>query len=139
MCLAYVFTADGLNNIIRWGTQELRDDAELVDVIFAREQRFPLKHLSKDAPCAPNIHLNVVFLPCEHDLWGTVVPRRHVARHLWVLDACQTKVTDFQITVLIDEDIGRFEVAVDNACAVDILEAALRGQLATCDASPVVR
>ena len=46
---------------------------ELVDVIFAREQRLPLKHLGENTSCAPYVNLDVVLLPREHDFRGAVV------------------------------------------------------------------
>ena len=61
-------------------------------MVFAREERFALKHLRKDTTCAPYINLNVVLLPGEHNLWGAVVSCRDIARHLRVLDTSEAKV-----------------------------------------------
>jgi len=63
-------------------------------MILAREERLSFKHLGEDATGAPNIHLNVVLLPREHDLGSPVVPRRDVARHLWVLYTGQAEVAN---------------------------------------------
>ncbi len=62
--------------------------------VFAREERLALEHLGKDTPRAPDIYRYVVFLPCEHDFWSTVITGGNIARHLRVLDAGETKVTD---------------------------------------------
>ena len=84
-------------------------------MIFAGEQWFALQHLGEDATRAPDIYLDVVFLPCKHDLRSSIVPRRHVAGHLRVLDTGKTKVADFEVTVLVDEDVGGFKIAVNHA------------------------
>ena len=123
--MAYILARNRINHIIRRRPEQLRDDGELVDVVLAGEQRLALEHLGKDAPGAPDVHLDVVLLPREHDLGGPVVPRRHVARHLRVLDARQPKVADLEVAVLVDQDVTRFEVAVDDAGGVDVFETAL--------------
>ena len=103
----YVFAADGLNDIIRWCTQELCDDGELVDVVLARKKWLSFKHLREYASCAPYIYLYIIFLPCEHYLWGTIVSCRDVASHLRVLNTGETKITNFQVAVLVDKNIAR--------------------------------
>jgi hypothetical protein len=64
-------------------------------------------------------------LPREHDLGRSVVSRRDIAGHLRVLDTCKTKVANLQVAVLVDENVGGFEVTVDNAGGVDIFQATL--------------
>lgn len=103
---AYVLAADGLNDIVWWRAKELGDDGELIDVVLAGEEWLSLEHLGKDAASTPDIYLDVVLLPCEHNLGGTVVTRGHVTRHLRVLNTSQAEVANLEITVLIDEDIG---------------------------------
>lgn len=121
---AHILARNGVDNIIGGRSQELRDDGELVDVILAWEERLALEHLGKDAACAPDIHLDVVLLPCEHDLGGAVVPGRNVARHLGILDACETKVANLQVAVLVDQYVTRLEVSVNHAGRVDVFQAA---------------
>jgi hypothetical protein len=94
-------------------------------MIFAGEKRFAVKHLSKDATRAPNIHLNIIFLPSQHDLRCTVVPCRDVTGHLRVLDARQTEITDLQVAIFVDKNVARLQVAVDNTCRVHIFQATL--------------
>lgn len=67
---------------------------------------------------------NVILLPGQHDLGSAVVARRDVSGHLGVLDTGKAKVADLEVAVLVDENVGRFEVAVDDAGRVDVLEAA---------------
>lgn len=119
-----------MDNIVRWSSQELGDDGELVDVILAGEQRLALQHLRKDAARAPDINLDVVFLPCEHDLRSSVVPRRHVSGHLGVLDTREAEIADLEVAVLVYEDIAGFEITMDDASRVDVFQTTLERGLA---------
>lgn len=114
-----------MNHIIRRGSQKLGDDGELVDVVLAREQRLALQHLCEDTTGAPDIHLHVVLLPCEHDLGSPVVSRRDVSGHLGILDAREAEVADLEVAVLIDQDVAGLEIAMDDACGVNIFQATL--------------
>lgn len=122
----YILASNSVDHVI-WGcAQELGDDGELVDVVLAGEEGLALEHLGKDAAGAPDVHLDVVLLPREHDLGRAVVPGRHVARHLGVLDAGEAKVADLEVAVLVDQDVARLQVTVDHACRVHVLETTLR-------------
>jgi hypothetical protein len=94
-------------------------------VILAWEQWLAFEHLGKDAAGAPDVHLDVVLLPCEHDLRRPIVSRRDVAGHLGILYARQAEVTDLEVAILVYEDVGGLEVAVHDAGGVDIFESAL--------------
>lgn len=95
---------------------------ELVDVIFSREQRLPLKHLGENTSCAPYVNLDVVLLPCEHDFRGAVVSCRHVACHLRVLDSGKAKVAYFQVAVLVYKDVAGLQVTVNDTGGMHIFE-----------------
>ena len=112
----HVFAADGLDHIIGRRAQQLGDDGELVDMVFTGEQRLAVQHLCENTARTPDVDLNVVLLPCEHDLGRAVVACRHVAGHLRLLDPSQAEVAYFQIAVLVDEDVAGFQVAVHDAC-----------------------
>lgn len=99
---------------------------ELVDVIFSREQRLPLKHLGENTSCAPYVNLDVVLLPCEHDFRGAVVSCRHVACHLRVLDSGKAKVAYFQVAVLVYKDVAGLQVTVNDTGGMHIFEPPLR-------------
>lgn len=113
-----------MDNVVRRRPQQLRNDGELVNMILPREQRLPLQHLREDTSRAPNINLNIILLPRQHDLGRAIVARRHVSRHLRVLDARQSEVADLQVAVLVDEDVAGLEVAMDHAGGVDVFETA---------------
>jgi len=116
----HVLAADGLNDIIRRRSEEFGDDGELIDVVLAGEEWLALQHLREDAACTPNVNLNVVLLPGEHDLGRAVVSGRDISGHLWVLDSREAEVANLEITVLVDEDVARLEIAVNNASRVHV-------------------
>lgn len=94
-------------------------------MVLSREQWLALQHLSKDASCTPDVNLNIVFLPCEHDFRSPIVSCRDVAGHLRVLYTCQAEIADFEIAILVDEDVAGLEIAMHDACGVDIFQSAL--------------
>lgn len=64
-----------------------------------------------------------VLLEGQHDFWGAVPSRRHVFRHepcfsagwLGGLDGSrETEIADFEIAVGVEEEVGGFEIAVDD-------------------------
>jgi hypothetical protein len=97
----------------------------LVDVILSGEQRLALEHLSKDAASTPDINFNIIFLPGEHNLGGSVVSCRDITGHLRVLDSCKTKVANLKIAVFVDENVAGLEITVNNAGRVHVLETTL--------------
>lgn len=125
--MPHILASDGLDDLVRRGSQQLRDDRELIDVIFPGEQRFPLQHLREYASCAPDVYLHVVLLPRKHDFGCTVIPRRDISRHLRILYACQAEIADLQIAVLVDQNIAGLQVTVHDSGRMDIFEPALIG------------
>jgi len=94
----------------------------MIPTVLSGEQRSALEHLCEDTSCAPDIYSYVVLLPCEHDLGSTIVSGGHVSRHLWVLNSGQTEVTDFEIAIFVDQNVGRLEVSVNDARTVDVFK-----------------
>lgn len=121
----YVFASNGVDNIIRRSAQELGNDGELVHVVLAGEQGLALEHLGKDAASAPDIDLDVVFLPGEHDFGGSVVSRRDITSHLRVLNSGKTEIANLEIAVLVDEDVAGLEITMDDTGRVDVLQTPL--------------
>lgn len=95
-------------------------------MVLAREERLALEHLGEDAARTPDIHFDVVFLPGEHDLGGSVVSGGNIAGHLGVLDSSESKVANLEIAVLVDEDVAGLEVTVNDAGRMHVLETPLR-------------
>ena len=95
-------------------------------MVLSREQRLALQHLCKDTTGTPDINLNIILLPCKHDLWCSVISRGDISGHLRVLNTGQAEVADLEITVLVDENVAGLEIAVDDTCRVDIFQAPLQ-------------
>ncbi len=95
-------------------------------MILSWEKRLALQHLCEDAPRTPDINLDIVFLPCKHDLRRSVVSRRDIAGHLRILQTRKTEIADLKVAVFVHEDVAGLEIAMDDACGVDILETTLR-------------
>lgn len=121
-----VLAGDGVDDIIRGRAKEFRDDGELVDVVLAGEKGLSLQHLREDTSGTPDVHLDIVFLPGEHDFGSSVVSCGDVARHLGVLDTGQSEIADLQITVFVDENVAGLQVTMDDASGVNVFEAALQ-------------
>lgn len=122
---SYVLTADGLNHIIWWSSEQLGNNGKLVDMILSGEERLALQHLRENASCAPDINFHIVFLPCEHNLGCPVVSCGDVASHLGVLYTGKSKVADLEIAVLIHKDIAGLQITVNDTSGVDVFEATL--------------
>jgi hypothetical protein len=112
--LPYIFTANGLDHIVWRRSQKICNDGKLIDVIFAREERLALEHLGKNTAYTPDVNLNVVLLPCEHNFRRPVVSRGNISGHLWVLDTRETEIANLKIAILVDENVTGFEVTVDD-------------------------
>lgn len=121
----HVFAADGLDHVIGRRAQQLGDDGKLVDMIFTGEKRLAVEHLCENTAGAPDVDLDVVFLPCEHDLGGAIVSGRDVAGHLRVLDPGQTKIANFEIAVFVNQDIAGFKIAMHDTSRVHIFQTSL--------------
>ena len=82
------------------------------------------------------------YVVCEtqHDLRRPVPPRRDILSHEPLVRGCpalvvaaaglvtsrQTKVTDFQLTVGVDEQVTGLQVTVEDICRVNVLQTAKR-------------
>mmetsp|Transcript_26675 Transcript_26675/g.67850 ORF Transcript_26675/g.67850 Transcript_26675/m.67850 type:complete len:234 (-) Transcript_26675:372-1073(-) len=109
--------------------QRFDDEPQLVQRVFAWEERLRAEQLGEDAADGPHVDLGVVHAVLHEQLGSAVPPRHHVLRQeveavRWVHTARQTEVGDLQITVLVHEQIGRLEVTVENVARVDVFEAA---------------
>ena len=94
-------------------------------MVLSWKEWFAFQHFREDTPGTPYVNLHIVLLPCEHNLRRSIVSRRDISSHLWVLDACKAKVADFQVTILVDKDVAGLQIAVDDPCRVYVFQAAL--------------
>lgn len=128
--LTYVFTGDGVDNIIWWCSEELSDDGELVYMILSGKQRLAFEHLCENTSRTPNINFHIVFLPSKHDLWCSVVSCRDISGHLRILNTSETEIADLEIAVLVDKNVAGLEITMNNPCGVNIFQSTLEMILA---------
>jgi hypothetical protein len=83
---------------------------------MSREKRPPQHHFRKDTTSTPDIDLSIISLPGEHDFGCSVVSGADVAGHLRPFKTSLTKITEFEITVLVDQNIALFEFTVEDTC-----------------------
>lgn len=114
-----------MNDIVWRCAQEFCNDGELIDVVLAGEQGLSLEHLSKDTASRPDIDLNVVLLPSEHNLGSSVVSRGNVASHLGILYSRESKIANFEIAILVHQDIRGLQISVDDSRGMDVLQTSL--------------
>lgn len=94
-------------------------------MVLSGENGLALEHLGENAAGTPDIDLDVVLLPSEHDLGGAVVTSRDITSHLRILDAREAEIANLQVAVLVDQDVAGLQVTMNNTCGVDVFEAAL--------------
>jgi hypothetical protein len=94
-------------------------------VIFSWEEWLSLKHLCENAACAPDVHLDIILLPREHDFRRTVVSCGDIASHLGILNTGKTEIANLEIAVLVNKDIAGFKITMDDASGVDVFQSSL--------------
>jgi hypothetical protein len=102
---------------------------ELVHGGGAWEQRLPLLHFGQHAPHAPDIDGAAVLPGAEQDLRRAIPPGGDVLREDVlgvfgsVIDgADESEVAEFGLAVLVDEHVGRLDVAVDESSRVQVVQ-----------------
>lgn len=94
-------------------------------VISSGEEGFTRKHLSEDAAYGPDVNGLCVLFEGKHDLGCSVPTGGDVFGHESCFcargfgrfhTACETKVAHFQITVGVEEEIGGFQVSMNDVC-----------------------
>lgn len=119
----------------------LEDFEYLVDLGIAREKRLALSHLCEDATYRPDVYWRRVLLLPKEDLGGAVPERDDlmgVGLDREAEGACEAKVSKLDVTVLVDEEVLRLQIAVHDSvrvavgcCLQDLIREALdlvRGQ-----------
>ena len=98
--------------------------------IFAGEERSPTEHFRENTPNTPNINCLCILLKSEHNFRRPIPPRRHILGHKpgiilrGISTPCQSKVTDFEIAVGIEQQVGGFQVTVEDVGRMHCLEGA---------------
>lgn len=122
---------DRVEFIQSWSANHVEDEVKLMTVISTREERPSCKELGKDATNGPYIDGLGVHLERQHYLRCTVPPGGHILRHHTRLFAIwrshlhasrEAKIAHLQIAVGIEEEIGRFEITMNDVRAVNRFE-----------------
>lgn len=112
----------------RWATHYVVDAVELVDFCAAAEDGESDKELNEDTGGAPHVDSGAVGGGAEEDLWGTVPEGDDavciVQFFLTVLGVkpCEAEVGNFQLAVVVEEDVAAFNVAVEYAAVVEVVD-----------------
>ena len=105
--------------------QEVDNQVELIDMVLPGKQGLSREHLGENAPGTPEVYLHAVSLPCQHDFRCSIIACRHIAGHLMFLHSCEPKIAYLQVAILVNQNIARLEVPMDNAGGVDVLQTTL--------------
>ena len=91
---------------------------DLIDFRVAREEGRTHRHLGKDAAHRPHVDRRIVVARAQQDL-GRAVPERddfvRIGAQRNTKGTRQTKVGELQVALLVNEQVLRLEVAVQNA------------------------
>jgi len=105
---------------------EARDLVDLVQLALALQRRLAQQHLAKDATNRPHIDRCAVELGAKEQL-GRAIPQRHDDRRVIAervaVRPSETKVGNLQDALVVHQNVGRFEVAVDDPVLMEILHA----------------
>ena len=106
---------------LRRRAHEPEDLEQLVFVRGSGEQRATGEHLRHDAAGAPDVDAGVVGAAAEEDV-GRAVPQRHdfVAEGVNrdAEGAGKAEIGEFELALVVDEEVLRFEVAVEDSVLV---------------------
>jgi hypothetical protein len=104
----------------------------LINVIVTREKWFALNEFRKDTTNTPNVNRVRVFVTGQHDFGRTVPARDDVfgQQHgsttaLLVLvshAAGESEIANLEIAVGVDQQVGRFEVTMEDFARVNVFE-----------------
>ena len=122
-------------HVVCWSAKSLEDLEDLIDFRVAGEQRVSHGHFGKDASDGPHVNGGAVVTRSKQNLGRTVPEGNHFVRVGAERDTestSKTKIGELQVALFVDEKILRFEISVEDAMCVTVVEAAnqLVGELA---------
>ena len=100
---------------------------ELVDGGSARKHGFAQKHLADETPQRPYVNFLAVIFAAQQQFGRPIPPRGDIIGHNnqllvggLLLEPHESEVAKFGLAVLINEDVGRLEVPVDEVGVVEV-------------------
>lgn len=117
-----------LHVLQRRRAQQLGDQLQLLHRALRLEQDAPAEQFAENAAHRPHIDGGRIVARAHQNLGRPIVLGDHLLCHVLrlirLLDARQSEVADFQHAIAVDEQIAGLDVAMQDACRVQILEAA---------------
>mmetsp|Transcript_20246 Transcript_20246/g.41378 ORF Transcript_20246/g.41378 Transcript_20246/m.41378 type:complete len:239 (-) Transcript_20246:447-1163(-) len=121
---------DGREVLLGGRPQHVDDQPQLVQVVTPGEERLAPDHLCEDATDSPHVDGRRVVLVLHEQLRCSVPACHHVfceahvlGLHVGVDRPRQSKVTDLQVAILVDEQVARLKVAVEHMCRMECMHA----------------
>lgn len=114
-------TLDAGPDLIAGRAESPEDTEDLVDLRVTGEQRATHRHLGKDTAYAPHVDGRAVVTRTEKDLWSPIPQRDHLmgVGSQWDTESAgQAEIGQLQVALLVDQQILRFEIAMQNSMGV---------------------
>lgn len=105
------------------GTLHLEDLEDLVDFRVASEECFSLRHFCENTSDRPNIDRSGILFLTEQDLWCSVPESDNfmsVSLDWETKGSSQSEICQLNVTVLVNEQVLRFEVSVHDSVSVAV-------------------
>ena len=100
----------------------------LTDLCPPRHDGLPGQQLSQDAPCAPQVHSHPVVGGAKQQLRRPIPQSDHAASQrnvlFWPIERSQSKIRNFQGPLVVEQEIGTLDVAVEDTVSVAVLQPA---------------
>jgi hypothetical protein len=121
------FVCDEGHFFLLRGSKHIDYTVQLVSWVASLKKWLAAQHLSEDTTKGPNVHCISIILAIRQQFRRSVPPCHHVLGQL-LLNAvlhssCKPKITDGQITIGVDKQIGRFHIPVKNIRRMDVFHA----------------
>lgn len=119
---------------LSWSAKNAEDLEDLVDLGVAWEERFAGGHLGEDAANGPHVDTSGVLTTTEQNFWRAVPESDDlvsVSAERNTECAGQTKIGQLQVAFLVDEQVLRLQVTVQDTVGVAVARALeeLKGKL----------
>lgn len=98
---------------------------DLINLRVSREQRLPRTHLGEDTSHRPHVDASGVLSTAKQDLGGTVPERNDlvgVGSKRNTEGTRQTKIGKLQVSVAIDQQVLRLQIAMQDSMAVTVTD-----------------
>lgn len=102
------------------------DLKDLVNLRVSREQRLACAHLGEDAADRPHVDTSRVLATTEQNLWSTVPQSNNLMSVCAQRDAKgagETKIGQLEVALTIDQQVLRFQIAVQDPVTVAVANA----------------